>query len=181
MTSPRFFMPRSRNSRSRPHISSTVSSGSPPAFKYRGPCKVPCASTTPPSFAKKLVRQAYSGPRPDNAVHVVTIFMTEAGLRGVVALMAIRGGPPISCTYKDKALVDRRVAFHADCSSEGRSWAPAAPAHKAKARQAISRCAVRTPAPTLCHRNKDMKLPPTESTSITNEFPAAAAAKQKIG
>src|SRR3546814_8718442 len=56
--------------------------------------------------------------------------MTEAGLRGSLALTDINVGPPTSCTCRARALPGSRVAFQACSSSGGMPWACAAAAHQ---------------------------------------------------
>jgi hypothetical protein len=53
----------------------------------------------------------------------VTIFMTDAGLRGTSAFTVAKVGPLISFTKTDRALAGRRVARHALAISGGRACA----------------------------------------------------------
>src|SRR3546814_9321653 len=63
--------------------------------------------------------------------------MTEAGLRGSLALTDINVGPPTSCTCRARALPGSRVAFQACSSSGGMPWACAAAHQTASTHTAI--------------------------------------------
>ena len=93
--------PRARNWRNSSQKRSITSQGSPPPLRMRSPCKVlplivPSTST--------CVCQRWSAPSRSSAAAVVTSFMTEAGLRGVLTLWAMVG--PVSPTRLMKTLTE---------------------------------------------------------------------------
>src|SRR5690606_11256192 len=89
-----------------------------------------------------------SGPSPESAAQVVTIFMTDAGLRAAVAFTDASRPPPSSCTTSDSDASGNRVARHACWTSGGNDCSDCAGADRGT--QTLAALAARTPA--LIHR-----------------------------